>query len=203
MRKTETVLSIWSRTNLIKWINYTIHGKAKKKKSRQWQGSLEINHSRRLSLLSRGLRWGGGWRAGSATGIWNHCGLLQQSCSRRRGGAAAGDLFFHKKGHGDKSFDLPLPPALLVLSRIQKDFPGGASGKDPACQCRSHTRCRVNLWVRKIPGGRHDNPLHYSCLENPMDRGAWWATIHRVTKSQRQLKWLRMHAGYKKVRDVW
>ena len=34
------------------------------------------------------------------------------------------------------------------------------------------------------PGGGHGNPLQYSCLENPMDRGAWWATVHRVTQSQ-------------------
>ena len=38
-------------------------------------------------------------------------------------------------------------------------------------------------WVRKIPGERNGNPLQYSCLENPMDRGAWWATIHGVTES--------------------
>ena len=34
------------------------------------------------------------------------------------------------------------------------------------------------------PGGGHGNPLQYSCLENPMDRGAWWAPVHAVTKSQ-------------------
>ena len=34
------------------------------------------------------------------------------------------------------------------------------------------------------PGGGHDNPLQYSCLENPMGRGGWWATVHGVTKSQ-------------------
>ena len=34
------------------------------------------------------------------------------------------------------------------------------------------------------PGGRHSNPLQYSCLENPIDRGVWWATVHRVAKSQ-------------------
>ena len=34
------------------------------------------------------------------------------------------------------------------------------------------------------PGGGHGNPLQCSCLENPMDRGAWWAMVHRVTKSQ-------------------
>ena len=36
----------------------------------------------------------------------------------------------------------------------------------------------------RFPGGGHSNPLYYSCLESPMDRGAWWATVHRVTKSQ-------------------
>ena len=36
------------------------------------------------------------------------------------------------------------------------------------------------------PGGRHGNPLQYSRLENPMERGAWWATVHRVTKSGTQ-----------------
>ena len=30
----------------------------------------------------------------------------------------------------------------------------------------------------RSPGGEHDSPLQYSCLENPMDRGAWWATVH-------------------------
>ena len=39
----------------------------------------------------------------------------------------------------------------------------------------------------RSPEGGHDNPLQYSCLENPMDRGAWRATVHRVTKSQIQL----------------
>ena len=34
------------------------------------------------------------------------------------------------------------------------------------------------------PGGGHGNPLQYSCLEKPMDRGVWWATVHGVTKSQ-------------------
>ena len=36
----------------------------------------------------------------------------------------------------------------------------------------------------RSPEGGHGNPLQYSCLENPMDRGAWWATVHRVIKSQ-------------------
>ena len=40
----------------------------------------------------------------------------------------------------------------------------------------------------RFPGARHGNPLQYSCLENPMDRGGWWATVHRVAKSQTRLK---------------
>ena len=36
----------------------------------------------------------------------------------------------------------------------------------------------------RFPGGGHGNPLQYPCLENPMDRGAWQATVHEVTKSQ-------------------
>ena len=39
----------------------------------------------------------------------------------------------------------------------------------------------------RSPGGGHGNSLEYSCLENPMDRGAWRATVHVVTKSQTQL----------------
>ena len=40
----------------------------------------------------------------------------------------------------------------------------------------------------RSPGGGHGNPLQYSCLENPMDRGAWWATVYGASKSQTQLK---------------
>ena len=35
----------------------------------------------------------------------------------------------------------------------------------------------------RFPGGRHDNPFWYSCLENPMDRGAWWVMVYRIPKS--------------------
>ena len=65
----------------------------------------------------------------------------------------------------------------LVLS-------GGTSGKELPCQCRRCKRYRFHPWVRKIPWRRHGNTLQYSCLENPMDRGAWRATVHRVAKSQ-------------------
>ena len=48
-------------------------------------------------------------------------------------------------------------------------------------------------WGRS-PGRGHSNPLQYSCLENPMVRGARWATVHRVTKIPTWLKWLSTHA---------
>ena len=48
--------------------------------------------------------------------------------------------------------------------------------------------------MRELTGGGHGNPLHYSCQKNLMDRGAWRATAHRVTKSQTWLKWLSMQA---------
>ena len=44
----------------------------------------------------------------------------------------------------------------------------------------------------RCPGGGHGNPLQYPCLENPMDRGAQWATVHSIPKSQTQLKQLSM-----------
>ena len=49
-------------------------------------------------------------------------------------------------------------------------------------------RLGFDPWVGKIPGEGNGYPLQYSCLENSMDRGAWWATVHEVAKSQRQLR---------------
>ena len=46
----------------------------------------------------------------------------------------------------------------------------------------------------RAPGRRHGNPFQYSCLENPTDRGAWQAAVHRITQSQTQLKRLCTHA---------
>ena len=60
---------------------------------------------------------------------------------------------------------------------IEEGFPRGASGKEPAYQCMRLKRHRSDPWNGKIPWG---NPLHYSCLENSMDRGAWQATVHKV-----------------------
>ena len=58
-------------------------------------------------------------------------------------------------------------------------FLGGSDDNKPACNAGDSG---LILGLARSPGERNDNPLQYPCLENPMDRGAWWATIHGVTK---------------------
>ena len=45
----------------------------------------------------------------------------------------------------------------------------------------------------RVPGGGHGNPLQYSCLKNPMDKGVWQVTVHRVAQRRTWLKWLSTH----------
>ena len=72
---------------------------------------------------------------------------------------------------------------LESLQRCLLSFPSGASGKESACQCGCK-RWRFNPWWRRSPGGGNGKPLHYFYMGNPMDRGAWQATVHGATKSQ-------------------
>ena len=60
-------------------------------------------------------------------------------------------------------------------------FPGGSDGKESTCNAENLGLIRG---LGRSPGGGHGNPFQYSCLENPMDRAAWRATVHGVTKSQ-------------------
>ena len=57
------------------------------------------------------------------------------------------------------------------------------SGKEPACQFRRRKRLGFNSWVRKIPWRRKWQPTPVFLPENPMDRGAWQATVHGIAKS--------------------
>ena len=66
-------------------------------------------------------------------------------------------------------------------------FPGGSAGKEPGCQCRRPKRDGLIPVLERSPREGNGNPLQYSCQENPMDRGAWWATVHGVTQSQTRL----------------
>ena len=59
------------------------------------------------------------------------------------------------------------------------DLPWWLSSKESACQCK---RWGFDLWVRKVPWRRYGISLQYSCLGNPMERGTWPSTVHRVAK---------------------
>ena len=69
----------------------------------------------------------------------------------------------------------------------------GTSGKEPTCQCKRHKRHGFNPWLGRCPGEGHGKPLQVSCLENPMERGVWWAIVHGVTKSRTRLKGQHTH----------
>ena len=67
--------------------------------------------------------------------------------------------------------------------QILGDFPGGTSGGDSR-------DAGLIPGSGRSPGGGNGNPLQHSCLENSMDRGTWWTTVHGVAKSQ---TWLSTH----------
>ena len=81
--------------------------------------------------------------------------------------------------------EVPTPNTLMV-----------PIGEKYACQYRRDVGSIPGLG--RYPGGWHGNPLKYSCLENPMDREARQTTVHRVAKSQTQLKQLNMHTDEQK-----
>ena len=66
----------------------------------------------------------------------------------------------------------------------QLGFPGGSGSKESASSAGEPGSI---AGLGRSPGEGNGNPLQYSCLENLIDRGAWWATIHGVTKSRTQL----------------
>ena len=69
---------------------------------------------------------------------------------------------------------------LLLSSGLFRWF----SGKEYSCQCRSCNRRRFNVESERYPEVGNGNPLQYSCQENSMGKGAWWALVHGVTKTQ-------------------
>ena len=68
---------------------------------------------------------------------------------------------------------------------------GGARDKEPTCKCRSP---EFHSWFGGVPSRRAQQPLQYSCLQNPVDRRAWPATVHGV--SETRLKQLSRHASF-------
>ena len=71
-------------------------------------------------------------------------------------------------------------PALGTNQTLPQGVPGGSDGKESACNAN------VGLipGLGRSPGGGNGKPLQYSYLENSMDTGLWWATVHGVTKSR-------------------
>ena len=125
------------------------------------------------------LTWGQEQRRGAPRGEREADGWLAYSCSLRT-----------------------VPPTLRMhcsfcfspRMRWGFGFPWCLSSKKSACKARDAGDSGLISGSRRSPGGGHGNPLQYSCLENPMDRGAWWAIVHGVAKSWRRVKQLSMHA---------
>ena len=93
------------------------------------------------------------------------------------------------------SFLLGVCPRVELLGHmVTVGFPGSAGGKDPTCQSRRCKRRGFHPWVGKIPWRRARQPTPVILPGESMERRAWWATVHRVTKSWTWLMWLSMHA---------
>ena len=76
----------------------------------------------------------------------------------------------------------------------QEGLPRWHSGKNQPANAGDIRDAGLIAGSGRSPGGGHGNPLQNSCLENPKDRGAWWATLCRVAESQTWLKRLSTHA---------
>ena len=75
--------------------------------------------------------------------------------------------------------DKPIRSKILSTIAIRRGFPGGSDGKESA----SNAGDLVSIpGSGRSPGEGNNKPLQYSCLENPIDRGAWWAIVHGVTR---------------------
>ena len=86
----------------------------------------------------------------------------------------------------------------FILFTSYLGFTNSSAGKNPPAV--QETQFLIP-GLGRSPGGGNGNTLQYSCLENPMDRGAWWATVHGVPKSQIQLKWHSVHTTY--LQSTW
>ena len=85
-------------------------------------------------------------------------------------------VFWPGEFHGLES-----PPGLKESTQLNDFHFSGSGGKESACNVGDPDSVPG---LRRSPGEWNGNPHQYSCLENPMDRGAWWATVHGITKSQ-------------------
>ena len=158
-----------------------------------WRG--EVSHWRRSQDQSRAGKYklhvesgdgpvpwrpGQGWVSSRRHGCNGHLDLGLE------GSGCRGLCTFLKKWCGR-----PHSANICWARMMLEDFLGGSVVKNLPAMQETCGRQGFGPWIGKIPWRRNGNPLQYLCLENSMDRGAWWATVHEVTKSQ---IWLSTHA---------
>ena len=168
-------------------------------KSHLWSWNMNCAYKGKWGLLRRTQIWGGvkGFSCGSdgkqaacnagdpgsipqsgrSSGEGNG-NALQYSCLEKSTTEEPGGL----QSMGLKRVGHDWVTTLSLLMHFM-GFPGGASGKECTGQFKRWRDTGSIPGSGRAPGGGHHNPLQHSCLENPIDRGAWWATIHRVTQS--------------------
>ena len=102
-------------------------------------------------------------------------------------------FFFHLSHQGSqKAWDLT-DQLTLTYTGVGGVFQVELVVKNPLAKAGDIRDTDSIPGLGRSPGWGHGNPLQYSCLENPMDRGPWWATVHRVAKSWTRLKPLSTH----------
>ena len=98
---------------------------------------------------------------------------------------------------------------VCVCTCVNLYFPGGPVVKNPPAPA-GDTRAMSSIpGLGRCPGGGNGNSLQYSCLENPMHRGAWWATVHGVAKSRTRLSdftftftmWSECYTGFLELKE--
>ena len=102
---------------------------------------------------------------------------------------------------GERAFDLGLSSPSTFLHRLS-GLSWWLSNKESACDAGAARDPGLIPGSGRSSGGGHGNPLQYSCPENPTDRRAWRATVHRVTKRWTWLKQLSTHAHFDKSLSI-
>ena len=83
-----------------------------------------------------------------------------------------------------KRYEIAILDSGMCEEICQIGFPSGSTVKNPPANAGDAEEVGSILGSRRSLGEGNGNPFQYSCLENPMDKGVWWATVHGVTKSQ-------------------
>ena len=105
---------------------------------------------------------------------------------KKRNYASRKNSYINNSLYGFRDFSAKL----WLDRRWIKGFPGGTRAKNPPANAGGIRYASSLPGSGRWLGGGHGNPLQCSCLEDPINRGAWWITVYRVTKDRTQLNWL-------------